>query len=81
MADDAVGPDVAAFTVCGLAVDRPVAGSAFPGGHRPRGVGFFLTPQFPSDDGALVPLDCTEGAEMVEVDELVEAMEEDEFCR
>jgi len=77
-----VGPDVAALTVCGRAVDRPVAGSAFPGGHNPRGVGFFLAAQLPaSEGGALVPFDWTEDAEMVEVDELVEAMEEDEFWR
>lgn len=41
IADDAVGPEVMEFTVCGLAVDIPVAGSAFPAGHLD---GLFLAP-------------------------------------
>ena len=45
--DDAEGPDVAEFTVCGRAVEIPVAGSALPGGHRPR-VGFFRAAQLPA---------------------------------
>jgi hypothetical protein len=84
MAEDAEGPDVAEFTVCGRAVDSPVAGSALPGGHRPR-VAFFRPVQLAeSEVGGAVPLDCTEDAEMVEVDEmveLVEAREDEEFCR
>lgn len=59
----------------------PVAGSAFPGGQSPL-VGFFRAAQLPaSDDDALVPFVCAELAETVEVEELVEAMEDEEFCR
>lgn len=82
MADDAVGPDVAVLTACGRAVVIPVAASALPGGHMPRGVGFFLATQLPaSEGGALVPLVCADDAEMVDVDEAFEAMDEEEFCR
>jgi len=81
IAEDAVGPDVAELTACGRAVDIPVAGSALPGGHSPR-VGFFRVAQLPaSDEFALVPFVCVEDAEIVEVEELVEAMEDEEFCR
>lgn len=81
MADDAVGPDVAELTACGRAVDMPVAGSALPGGHNPR-VGFFRVAQLPdSVDDALVPLVCAEDAEMVDVEESVEAIEDEEFWR
>lgn len=59
----------------------PVAGSALPGGHNPR-VGFFRTAQLPdSPDVTLVPLVCADDADMVDVEEFVEASEEDEFCR
>jgi hypothetical protein len=59
----------------------PVAGSALPGGHSPR-VGFFLVAHPPaSDEVALLPLVCADEAEMVEVVELVEAMDEEEFWR
>ena len=82
--DVAEGPDVAALTVCGLAVEIPVAGSAFPGGHRPL-VGFFLAAQLPASvDTGAAPLVCADDAvivEAVEFVELVEAIEEDEFCR
>ena len=81
--EDAVAPVDAALTACGRAVDMPVAGSALPGGHSPR-VGFFRAAQLP-DSGAVgvVPFACTEGAVSVavEVVELVDASEEDEFCR
>ena len=84
MADEAVGPDVAEFTVCGRAVERPVAGSAFPAGHIPL-VGFFRAAQPPASDVAFavpfawtVAVDAVEDCEDVE---LVELMEEDEFCR
>lgn len=57
----------------------PVAGSAFPGGQRPR-VGFLRTAQLPeSPDDTLVPFVCAEEADMVEAEEFVEAREEDEF--
>jgi len=81
IAEDAEAPDVAELTACGLAVDIPVAGSALPGGQSPR-VGFFRTAQLPdSPEVTLVPLVCAEEAEMVDVDELLDANEEDEFCR
>lgn len=70
------------FTACGRAVLRPVAGSAFPGGHSPR-AGFFLAAQAagsPFDD-TLVLLDCIDDADIVDVEEAVDAMEEEEFCR
>ena len=84
MADEAVGPDVAEFTVCGRAVDMPVAGSAFPAGHNPL-VGFFLA-QLPAGSVGVegTPLVCAGDAVMVDVEELVElveAIDEDEFCR
>ena len=47
MAEDADGPEVAELTVCGRAVDIPVAGSALPGGQRPL-VGFFRAAQLPA---------------------------------
>ena len=84
--DDADGPDVAEFTVCGRAVDMPVAGSAFPGGQRPL-AGFFRAAQLPASAAVgTTPFVCTEGAvtvdvEAVELVELVEAIDEDEFCR
>lgn len=84
MADDAVGPDVAELTVCGRAVDIPVAGSALPVGHMPR-VGFFRAAQLPASVFPFaVPLACTVAVEVVEFcdeAELFELMEEDEFCR
>jgi hypothetical protein len=81
MAEDAVAPEVAELTACGLAVVMPLTGSALPGGQSPR-VGFFRTAQLPdSPDVMLVPLVCAEDADMVEVDEFVEAMDEEEFCR
>lgn len=61
----------------------PVAGSDFPGGHRPR-VGFFRAAQLP----ASVPGGCTaplvwgwDGAERVDIEDAVEAMDEEEFWR
>ena len=82
--DVAVGPEVAELTVCGRAVEIPVAGSAFPGGHRPFD-GLFRVAQFPASAAvAVAPLVCTDVAVIVEVEEpeeLAEAMEEAEFCR
>lgn len=87
MADDAVGPDVAELTGCGLAVDMPVAGSALPGGQSPR-VGFFRAAQlFASVPGACTApfvwgcCDGCDGADMVLVEDAVEARDEDEFWR
>jgi len=84
MADDAAGPEVAEPTACGRVVVMPVAGSALPGGQRPR-AGFFRVAQLPSDDVALLaPFVCAEvmvEVEVVDEVELVEAREEDEFCR
>ncbi len=83
MAEEAVGPDGAELTACGRAVVMPVAGSAFPGadGHNPR-VGFFRAAQLPaSTDDVTLPFVCAEGADIVDVDDAVEAMDEDEFCR
>lgn len=84
MAEEAVGPVVAELMACGRAVLMPVAGSALPGGHNPRD-DFFLAAQLPaSDDVALAPLAApAEGAVTVDVDaeELVEARDEEEFCR
>ena len=81
IAEDAVGPDVAELTACGRAVLSPVAGSAFPGGHRPL-VGFFRTAQLlVSPDDTLVPFVCAEDADIVDVDEFVDARDDDEFCR
>ena len=62
----------------------PVAGSALPGGQSPR-LGFFREAQ-PPDSAAdtpvpLVPFVCAEDADMVDVVELLEAMEEEEFWR
>lgn len=80
MAEDAVGPDVAELTTCGRVVLMPVAASAFPEGHNPR-AGFLRVGQPAcSDASPFVPLDATEPAERVEVDEEVEANEDDEFC-
>lgn len=80
MADEAEAPDVAELTGCGLAVVMPVAGSALPGGQSPLD-GFFRTAQLPdSPDVTLLPFVCVEDADMVDVDELLEAREEDEFC-
>ena len=83
--DVAVGPEVAELTVCGRAVEIPVAGSAFPGGHRPFD-GLFRVAQLPASAAAVAvaPLLCTDVAVIVEVEEpeeLAEAMEEAEFCR
>ena len=84
MADDADGPDVAELTVCGRAVESPVAASAFPGGHRPLVI-FFRAAQLPvSGPAVAVPFVCTDEAEVVELEdavELVDAIEEEEFCR
>ena len=86
MAVDADGPDVAVLTVCGRAVDMPVAGSALPGGQSPR-AGFFRCAQLAESTGvAAAPLVCAAGAVMVEVEveelvELVEAIDDEEFCR
>lgn len=93
MADEAVAPDVAELTGCGRAVDMPVAGSALPGGHSPR-VGFFRAAQLlvvPSAGGCTAPLPlplpvplllaCVELADIVEVEEADEAIDELEFCR
>lgn len=79
----AEGPDVAELTVCGRAVEIPVAGSALPGGQRPF-EGLFRVAQLPASvapDPA--PFACTDVAVIVEVEEpeLVEAIEDDEFCR
>lgn len=60
----------------------PVAGSAFAGGHSPR-VGFFLVAQLfgsPFDD-TLVLLVCVDEADIVEVDDAVDEMDDAEFCR
>ena len=82
--DVANGPDVAEFTVCGRAVDMPVAGSALPGGQNPR-VGFLRAPHL--DSSVVVgaaPLVCTDEVvivDAVEFVELVEAIDEAEFCR
>ena len=81
IADDAVAPVLVELTACGRAVVMPVAGSALPGGQSPL-VGFFRTAQLlDSPEVTLVPFVCTEEADMVDVDEFVEASEEDEFCR
>ena len=54
--DVADGPEVAEFTVCGRAVDMPVAGSAFPGGQKPL-VGFFRAAHLDSSvDAGAAPL-------------------------
>lgn len=65
----------------------PVAGSAFPGGHSPR-VGFFRAAQLAASvPGACTApfacgcCDCCGVAEMVLVEEAVDAMDEDEFWR
>ena len=79
----AEGPDVAELTVCGRAVERPVAGSALPGGQRPFD-GLFRVAQFPASVAFdVTPFVCTGVAVIVDVEEpeLVEAMEEEEFCR
>lgn len=88
MAEEAVAPDVAELTVCGRAVEIPVAGSALPGGHNPR-VGFFLAAQLLavvlSAAGCTAPfpllLGWVELADIVEVEEAFEAIDELEFCR
>ena len=80
------GPDVAVLTVCGRAVEMPVAGSALPGGHSPL-AGFFRCAQLLESAGVdATPFVCAAGAVIVDVDvdelvELVEAIEEEEFCR
>jgi len=83
MAEEAVGPDVAELTACGRVVVMPVEGSALPCGHIPL-AGFFRAAQLPASAAAAaaaaLPLFCTDGAVIVAV-ELVEAMEDDEFCR
>lgn len=79
MADEAVAPDVAELTGCGRAVDMPVAGSALPGGHKPR-EGFFLAAQLvESAEVCPAPLAWVDVAEMVDVEDAVEAMDELEF--
>ena len=81
IADDAVGPDDVELTAWGRAVDIPIAGSDFPGGHSPR-VGFFRAAQLPtSDEVPLVPLVWADAADIVDVEEAVEAIEDAEFCR
>lgn len=76
-----MAPEVAELTACGRAVVMPVAGSALPGGQSPL-VGFFRTAQLPdSPEVTLVPLVWAEEADMVDVDEFVEASDDDEFCR
>ena len=86
IAVDADGPEGAVLTVCGRAVEIPVAGSALPGGHSPL-AGFFRCAQLPESTAVGVPLVCcATGAVMVAVDveelfELVEAIDDDEFCR
>ena len=87
IAEDAVAPDAAEFTVCGRAVDIPVAASALPAGHRPL-AGFFRAAQpAASVDVGAAPLVCGEDAVTVEVEELEELVEEsdekddEEFCR
>lgn len=84
IAVDADGPEVAVLTVCGRAVDIPVAGSALPGGQSPR-AGFLRCAQLPESTGVgATPLVCAAGAVIVEVEEfveLVEAIDEEEFCR
>lgn len=80
IADAAEGPEVAEFTDCDLALERPATGSDLPVGHR-FFVGFFLILQPAlSDDAAPDPFGCTELLDTVEVDELVDAMEDAEFC-
>lgn len=78
------GPEVAEFIVCGRAVEIPVAGSALPVGQRPL-VGFFLDAQLTASFAAAVaPLVCTAVAVAVDVvddAELVDASDEEEFCR
>ena len=74
MAEDVV-------TGCGLTVDMPATGSAFPGGHNPR-VGFFRVAQLlVSDTGCTAPFAVVDVADIVEVDDAVEAMLELEFWR
>lgn len=82
----AEGPDIGVLTVCGRAVDMPVAGSALLAGQSPR-VGFFLCAQLAESPGVETgPLVCTGGAVIVEVEvdepvEVFEAIDEEEFCR
>lgn len=64
----------------------PVAGSALPGGQPRPLAGFFRCAQLPPSAGAeaTAPFVWAGGAVMVDVDEaveLVEAMDEAEFCR
>lgn len=84
IADDADGPEVAEFTVCGRAVDIPVAGSALPGGQSPL-VGFFRAAQLPGSVATgVAPLVCTDDAVIVDAVEFVEVVDEievEEFCR
>lgn len=81
MAEEVVAPEAAELTGCGLTVDMPATGSAFPGGHKPR-VGFFRVAQlFVSDRGCTAPFAVVDVADMVEVDDAVEAMLEVEFWR
>lgn len=81
------GPDVAVLTVCGRAVDSPVAGSALLGGQSAL-AGFFRCAQLL--ESVLVvatPLVCAAGCavivvvEVEELVELVEAIDDEEFCR
>ena len=60
-----------------------VAGSAFPGGHKPL-AGFFRAKPKPSVGVVPAPLVCTGDAvtvDALDAVELVDAMEEEEFCR
>ena len=83
MAVDALVPGVVELTVCGRAVVRPVAGSALLGGHSAR-VGFLRAAQLaPSAGGWTAPFACAadDDVEIVDVEDVDEAMEEAEFCR
>ena len=80
IAVEADGPDEGVLTACGRAVVMPVAGSALPGGQRPL-VGFFRAAQLPASDVAgVLPFVWAEEADTVDVEELEDAIDEDEFC-
>lgn len=83
MAAIALEADPEEVIACGRAVLRLVAASAFPAGHNPR-VGFLFAAQFPASpplEETLVLLVCTEVAEMVDVPDALDAMDELEFWR
>lgn len=83
---DADAPAFAVLTACGRAVEIPVAASALPAGHKPL-AGFFRCAQPDvSTGGATAPLVCELGAVIVDVEveedvELLEAIDDEEFCR